>query len=144
MHGHTLLAALELGPVAKTGNALQRLPAGSSLVKAGSGLVLRGVGVHDLVVEPHVGNGHSVLGEGASLVGADARGGAKGLHGLQVLYEAVLASHPLGSQGEADSDGGKKTFRHVGHDDADQEDDSVEPVVAEDEGDDEEGDAKED
>merc|ERR1719341_1773209 len=139
-----VLATLELGSVAQAGHTLQRLPAGSILVKAGAGLVLGGVGIHDLVVEPHVRHGHPVLGEGARLVGADAGGGAEGLDGLQVLHEAVLARHPLGGQRQADGDGGKKTFGHVGHDDADQEDDGVEPVVAEDEGDDEEGDTEED
>jgi len=38
----------------------------------------------------------------------------------------------------------KNTLWHVGHNDADEEDDSGEPMVAEDEGDDEEGDAQED
>merc|ERR1719394_2016917 len=103
-----LLAALELGPVAQTGHPLQGLPAGCVLVKAGAGLVLRGVGVHDFVVEPHVGDGHPVLGEGAGLVRADAGGGTQGLHGLQVLDKAVLGSHPLGCQSETDSDGSKE------------------------------------
>ena len=52
--------------------------------------------------------------------------------------------HPLCCQGETDGDSCKKSFRYIGDDDADEEDDSVEPVVAEDEGDDEEADAKED
>ena len=55
-----------------------------------------------------------------------------------------LGSHPLGSQGETDSDGSKETLGHVGDDDPDEEDDRVQPVVAEDEGDDEEGDSEED
>ena len=37
-----------------------------------------------------------------------------------------------------------RTFRHVGDDDADEEDDGVEPVVAQDEGDHEEAHSKED
>ncbi len=41
-------------------------------------------------------------------------------------------------------DSGKQALGHVGDNDADEEDDSVEPVVAEDEGDDEEGDTEED
>ena len=32
----------------------------------------------------------------------------------------------------------KKTFRNVGHDDANEEDDSIQPIIPEDEGDDEE------
>ena len=41
-------------------------------------------------------------------------------------------------------DGGEETFWDVGDDDADEEDDGIEPVVSEDEGDDEEGDTEED
>ena len=41
-------------------------------------------------------------------------------------------------------DGGEETFWNVGDDDADQEDDGVEPVVSEDECDDEEWDTEED
>ena len=52
--------------------------------------------------------------------------------------------HPLCCQGETDGDSCKKSFRYIGDDDADEEDDSVEPVVAQDEGDYEEADAKED
>ena len=63
-------------------------------------LVFSGVGLVDLVVEPHVGHGHPVLGEGAGLVGADGGGGAQGLHSLQVLYQAVLLGHALGGQGQ--------------------------------------------
>ena len=52
--------------------------------------------------------------------------------------------HPLCCQGETDGDSCKKSFRYIGDDDADEEDDRVQPVVAEDEGDDEEGDSEED
>ena len=52
--------------------------------------------------------------------------------------------HPLCCQGETDGDSCKKSFRYIGDDDADEEDDSVEPVVAQDECNDEETDAKED
>ena len=60
------------------------------------------------------------------------------------MKKVNLGGHSLGGEGEADSDGGEETLGHVGHDDADQEDHGVEPVVAEDEGDDEEGDSEED
>merc|ERR1719336_2872195 len=139
-----VLASLELSPVAQAGNALQRLPSWGVLVEGRSRLVLRGVRLHDLVVEPHVRDSHPVLGEGASLVRADARGGAEGLDSLQVLHQAVLGGHPLGGEGETHSDSGKETFRDVGHDDTDEEDDSVQPVVTQDEGDDEEADTEED
>ena len=52
--------------------------------------------------------------------------------------------HPLCCQSETNSDSSKEPLRYVRHNDPDEEDDSVEPVVAEDEGDDEEADAKED
>ena len=42
------------------------------------------------------------------------------------------------------SDGGKQSLGHVGHDDADEEDDGLQPGVAQDDGEDEEGDAQED
>merc|ERR1712110_1208502 len=138
------LAALELSPVAETGHTLKGLPAGCVLVETRSRLVLRSVGFLDLVVKPHVGNGHPVLGEGSGLVGADAGGGAKGLHRLQILHKAVLARHPLGSQGEADGDSGKETLGHIGHNYTNEEDDGIEPVIAKDEGNDEEGHTKKD
>ena len=55
----------------------------------------------DLVVEPHVGHRHAVLGQRARLVGADGGGGAESLHGLQVLHQAVLLGHSLGSESQA-------------------------------------------
>ena len=61
-------------------------------------LVLGGIGLVDLVVEPHVSDGHPVLGQGARLVRADGGGGAQRFHSLQVLYQAVLTSHSLSSQ----------------------------------------------
>ena len=139
----SILSSTELSSVAQQGHALKGLPAGGLLVESGAGLILGGVGLHNLVVEPHVGDGHSVLGEGSGLVGTDGGGGSKGLDGLEVLYEAVLGGHPLGGEGETDGDGGEQTLGHVGHDDTDQEDDGVQPVVAEDNSDDEEGDTEE-
>lgn len=41
------------------------------------------------------------------------------------------------------SDGGQQSFRHVGHDDANEEDDGLQPTVAQDESQDEEGDSQE-
>merc|ERR1719384_1086505 len=143
---NSILTSLELGSVTQSGNPLQSFPAAGLLpgLGPGAGLVLGGVGLNNLVVEPHVGHGHPVLGQGSGLIRADGGGGAQGLHSLQVLHEAVLGGHPLGGEGEADGDGGQQTLGHVGHDDTDQEDDGVQPVVAEDEGDDEESDSEED
>ena len=62
----------------------------------------------------------------------------------QRFKEKSYLRHPLCCQSETDSDGGEEALRYVCHNDPDEEDDSVEPVVAEDEGDDEEADAKED
>lgn len=61
-------------------------------------VVFTGVGREYLTVKPQMGHGHPVLGEGPGLVGADDRGGAQRLHGLQVLHQAVLLGHPLGCQ----------------------------------------------
>lgn len=58
-------------------------------------LVLGGVGLMNLVVEPHVGHGHPVLGEGARLVRADRGGGTQRFHRLQILHQAVFAGHSL-------------------------------------------------
>ena len=88
-------------------------------------------------------HGHSVLGECAGLVRTDCGRRAQGLDGLQVLYQTVLLGHALGSQRQADGDGGEQALGHVGHNDADQEDDGVEPVVVENDSDDEESDAQE-
>ena len=62
----------------------------------------------------------------------------------QRFKEKSYLRHPLCCQSETDSDGGEEALRYVCHNDPDEEDDSVEPVVAEDEGNDEEADAKED
>lgn len=63
------------------------------------GLVVDGA-VDGLSVVEHVGDGHSVLGKGTSLVRADARGGSKSLDRLQVLNEHHLSSHSLGGKSE--------------------------------------------
>lgn len=55
----------------------------------------------DLVVKPHVGDGHAILGEGARLVRADGGGGAQCLSRLQVLHQAVLHGHAFGCQCQA-------------------------------------------
>ena len=62
----------------------------------------------------------------------------------QRFEEKSYLRHPLCCQSETDSDGSEEALRYVCHNDPDEEDDSVEPVVAEDESDDEEGDAEED
>ena len=87
------------------------------LVHADTTLVLGGVGLHDLVVEPHVGHGHPVLGQGSGLIRADGGGGAQSLDSLQVLDEAVLAGHSLGGEGETDSDSSQETLGDIGHND---------------------------
>ena len=82
-----------------------------------------------------MGDGHSVLGQGASLVRADGGGGSQGLDSLQILDQAVLGCHPLGGQGQAHGDGGQKTLGDVGDNDTNQEDVGIEPVVTKDVGD---------
>ena len=107
-------------------------------------MILGGIGLDDLIVEPHVSDSHAVLGQSSGLIRADGRSGSKGLDGFQVLDQAVLAGHALGRKRQTDGDSGQKTFRHVGHDDADQEDDSIQPLVAQAQGDDEESDTQKD
>ena len=135
---------LELGAVAQHGAADESAQAGRVLVAGRAHLVFGGVDLGDVVVVPHVSDGHAILRERARLVGADGGGGAERLDGLQVLDEAVLLGHALGGEREAHGDGGEQTLGHVGHNDADEKDDRVEPVVAEHERDDEERDAEED
>jgi len=67
-----------------------------------TGLVLAGVGLHDLVVDPHVGDGHAVLCQRARLVRADRRRGAQCLDCLEVLHQTVLTGHPLRRQRQTD------------------------------------------
>lgn len=64
-------------------------------------LVLSGVCLVDLIVEPHVSHGHAVLGQCARLVRADGGGGAESFDGFQVLYQTVLLGHSLGSESQA-------------------------------------------
>ena len=66
-----VLPSFELSPIAKSSDPLEDQPARSRLVQPGPGLVLGGVRLHDLVVEPGVRHRHPVLGEGARLVRAD-------------------------------------------------------------------------
>lgn len=89
----------------------------SELTVLYSRLVLSGVGFDDLVVEPHVGDSHPVLRKSSSLVGADGGSGAEGLDGFQVLDQAVLGGHALGSQGQAHGHSSEQTFGHVGDND---------------------------
>merc|ERR1719486_37927 len=56
----------------------------------------------------------------------------------------MKCSISLAIGGETHSDSGKETLGHVGHDDTDEEDDRVQPVVTQDEGNDEEADTEED
>ena len=107
-------------------------------------LILSGISLDDLVVKPHVSDSHPVLGERSSLVRANGRSRAERLDGLQVLDQAVLASHSLGRQRQTDGDGGQQTLGHVSDDDSNQEDDSIQPLVAKTQGNDEERHAQED
>lgn len=107
-------------------------------------LIFSGVSFDDMIVEPHVSDSHSVLSQCSRLVWADSWGGSKRLDSLQILDQAVLGSHSLGSESQADGDSGQQTFWHVSDNDTNEEDDSIKPVVAENESDDEEGDAKKD
>lgn len=63
-------------------------------------LILCCVGFMDLIVEPHVGHCHPVLRQSPRFVGADGGRGPQGLHGFQVLHQAVFPRHALGGEGQ--------------------------------------------
>ena len=73
---------------------------------------------------------HAILRQSARFVRADNWGGAKRFHGLKIFHQAVFLCHGLGGKRQTDGDCGQQAFRHVRHNDADEEDDSLEPVVA--------------
>ena len=64
-----------------------------------------------MIIEPHVGDGHTVLGEGTGLVRADGGGGSESLHGFQVLHQTVLGGHTLGSQSQTDLSTNNKVIK---------------------------------
>lgn len=64
-------------------------------------LIFGRVGLHNVIVEPHVGHRHPILGQGAGLVGANGARRAERLHSLQVLHQTVFARHALRSQSQA-------------------------------------------
>lgn len=61
-------------------------------------LLLTGVRLNDLIVKPHVSHCHPVLCQCTRLIWADGWRRAESLHSLQILNEAVFASHTLGCQ----------------------------------------------
>lgn len=85
--------------------------------------------VHDLAAEENVRDGHSVLGEGTSLIGANARGGTEGLNRLQVLNKHKFLGHTLGSKGQGHCDSGEETLRDVSDNDTDGEDEHINSLV---------------
>lgn len=97
-----------------------------------------------MIVEPHVSDSHSVLSQCSRLVRADSWGGSERLDSLQILDQAVLGRHSLGSESQTHGDSGQQAFWHVSDNDTNEEDDCIKPVVAQNESNDEEGDAKED
>lgn len=109
-----------------------------------AGLSFGGITLMDGFIVPHVSDSHSVLGESSCLIRANGRCRSKGLDSFKILDKAVLASHSLGGKSKAHSDGSDQSFWDVGDDDTDEENNSGKPMVSEDEGDDEEGDSKED
>ncbi|KAF1751148.1 hypothetical protein GCK72_017702 [Caenorhabditis remanei] len=124
-----LLSSLELGTVTEGGDANESLKTDSlekelnkieTNLKTSSGslfladLSLGGVTLVDGLIVPHI------------------------------LDEAILAGHSLGGECKTHGNGGDQSFWYVGDDNTDEENDSGKPMVSKDEGDDEEGDTKED
>ncbi|TRY67839.1 hypothetical protein TCAL_15855 [Tigriopus californicus] len=67
----------------------------------------------------------------------------QGLHSFQILDQAILGGHSLGGQSQAHGDSGQKALWHVSDNDTNQEDDGIQPMVFQNEGNDEEGDSQE-
>merc|ERR1711887_387060 len=67
----------------------------------------------------HLADGHHVSGEGASLVGADNAGAAKGLNRWKAPHNGVLGSHPPGSESQTGGDDSRKTLRDGGNGESD-------------------------
>ncbi len=93
-----VLISKEDGTVAHASDTCKSRPSSRALIKGGSTLVLCGVCFMNLVVKPHVSDGHSVLGQSSGLVRADGGGRSKSLHGFKILHQAVLLGHTFGSQ----------------------------------------------
>jgi hypothetical protein len=84
------------------------------------------------------------LGESTGFVGADARGGTKGLDGLKVLNEHELLSHSCGGEGQRKGDSSEESLGHIGDDDTNHENDGLDNFVTDGNGEDQEGDTEED
>ena len=99
-HWYILLSCLELSAVAQHSNTGEGHPCGGVPVVGGIALILAGISLDDLVVEPQVSDGHTVLCQCSGLVRADGGSGSQSLHSFQVLHQTVLAGHTLSSQGQ--------------------------------------------
>ncbi len=62
-----------------------------------------------IMCDTHLGYTHLVGGEGASLVGADDRGAAQGLHRGQASDDGVLLGHTAGTEGQTGGDDSGQT-----------------------------------
>ena len=96
------------------------------------------------VIKPKVGHCHSILSQSSSFIRTDGRSRTQSFDGLQMFDETIFGRHLLGRQRERHGDGDQQTFRNVCHDYSDQKEDSLAPVVPENEGHDEEDDSDED
>ncbi|GMS80947.1 hypothetical protein PENTCL1PPCAC_3122, partial [Pristionchus entomophagus] len=75
---------------------------------------------------------------------ADGRRGSQCLYRLQILDQTILRGHPLSGESETHGHRRDQTLRHIGHDDTYEENDGGEPVISQDERNDEEGNPEED
>lgn len=67
-------------------------------------MVFTGVSHKDLIIEPQMGHGHSVLSQSPCLVWANDGGATQRLHCFQVLHQAVLLGHPFCCQWQSHLD----------------------------------------
>ena len=113
------------------------------VVNISTGLIFGSIGFTDLIIEPHMGDGHTILGKGTGFIWANGWSWTQGFDSFQVLDQTILLCHSLGSQGQTDGDCGEETFWDVGNNDTDEEDNSFEPVITKDESKDEKSYTKE-
>jgi len=138
-----VLVSSEDGSVTEDGDSAKIFPGRRANVTGFSGLVFSGINVNNLVIEPHMGDGHPVLGQSTGFIGTDSRSGTESLDGFQVLNQTVFLGHSLSSQSQANGDGSQKTFWDVSDDNTDEEDNSFDQVVSENKGKNEETDSEE-
>jgi hypothetical protein len=79
---NTFLASLEDGSVTKNGNSAKVFPSRRAQVSGLTSLILSSINVNNLVIKPHVRDGHPVLGQSTGFIGTDSTGTSQSFNGL--------------------------------------------------------------